>query len=59
MFRKQFYFVVSGLKIIGHGNPGNNLESLCTCRPGELPDRCFACEQYSNTTICARLDVLN
>jgi hypothetical protein len=25
----QFYFVVSGLKIIGHGNPDNNLESLC------------------------------
>jgi len=25
--RKQFYFVVSGLKIIGHGNPDNNLES--------------------------------
>jgi hypothetical protein len=25
----QFYFVVSGLKIIGHGNPHNNLESLC------------------------------
>jgi hypothetical protein len=23
-------FVVSGLKIIGHGNPDNNLESLCT-----------------------------
>jgi hypothetical protein len=23
------YFVVSGLKIIGHENPDNNLESLC------------------------------
>jgi hypothetical protein len=23
---KQFYFVVSGLKIIGHGNPDSNLE---------------------------------
>jgi hypothetical protein len=29
IFRKQFYFVVSGLKIIGHGNPDNNLESPC------------------------------
>jgi len=29
IFRKQFYFVVSGLKIIGHGNPDNNLESSC------------------------------
>jgi hypothetical protein len=27
IFRKQFYFVVSGLKIIGHGNPDNNLET--------------------------------
>jgi len=27
--RKQFYFVVFGLKIIGHGNPDNNFESLC------------------------------
>jgi hypothetical protein len=26
----QFYFVVSSLTIIGHGNPGNNLESRCT-----------------------------
>jgi hypothetical protein len=24
-----FYFVVSGLKIIVHGNPDNNLESNC------------------------------
>jgi hypothetical protein len=30
IFHKQFYFVVSGLKIIGHGNPDNNLESPCT-----------------------------
>jgi len=29
IFRKQFYSVVSGLKIIGHGNPDNNLESPC------------------------------
>jgi hypothetical protein len=29
MFRKQFYFVVSGLKITGHRNPDNNLESRC------------------------------
>jgi hypothetical protein len=25
-YHAQFYFVVSGLKIIGHGNPDNNLE---------------------------------
>jgi hypothetical protein len=25
----QFYFVVSGLKIIGHGSLDNNLESPC------------------------------
>jgi hypothetical protein len=28
IFRKQFYFI-SGLKIISHGNPDNNLESPC------------------------------
>jgi hypothetical protein len=27
---KQFYFVLSGLKIIGHGNPDINLESPST-----------------------------
>jgi hypothetical protein len=32
IFHKQFYFVVSGLKIIGHGNPDKNLESLCTTK---------------------------
>jgi hypothetical protein len=36
MFRKQFYFVVSGLKIIGHGNPNNNLETLCISVPSYL-----------------------
>jgi hypothetical protein len=29
IFRKQFYFVVSGLKIIGHGNLDSNFESPC------------------------------
>jgi hypothetical protein len=29
----QFYFVLSSLKIIGHGNPDNNLESHCTSYP--------------------------
>jgi hypothetical protein len=29
IFRKQFHSLVSDLKIIGHGNPDNNLESLC------------------------------
>jgi hypothetical protein len=27
---RKFYFVVCGLKTIGHGNPDNNLESLCS-----------------------------
>jgi hypothetical protein len=27
--RDAFYFVVSGLKIIGHGNSDSNLESHC------------------------------
>jgi hypothetical protein len=27
IFRKQFYLLASDLKIIGHGNPDNNLES--------------------------------
>jgi hypothetical protein len=34
IYLKQFYFAVSGLKIIGHGNPDNNLESYilsCCC----------------------------
>jgi hypothetical protein len=26
---QQFYFIISGLKIIGHGNPDNNSESPC------------------------------
>jgi hypothetical protein len=26
----RLYFLVSGFKIIGHGNPDNNLESHCT-----------------------------
>jgi hypothetical protein len=30
IFHKQIYFVVSGLKITGHGNSDNNLESYCT-----------------------------
>jgi hypothetical protein len=29
LFREQFYFVVSVFKIMGHGNPDNNLESHC------------------------------
>jgi hypothetical protein len=29
IFHKQFCFVVSGLKIIGHGNHDNNLELSC------------------------------
>jgi hypothetical protein len=29
IFRQQFYFILPGLKIIGHGNPNNNLESPC------------------------------
>jgi hypothetical protein len=28
MFHQQFYFGISGLNIIGHGNTDNNLESL-------------------------------
>jgi hypothetical protein len=26
---KQFHFILFGLKIIGHGNYDNHLESLC------------------------------
>jgi hypothetical protein len=40
MAHKEFCFVVSGLKIIGHANPDSNLESivisefvLCLCCP--------------------------
>jgi hypothetical protein len=29
IFHTQFYFVVSGLKIIGHGNPDSDFESHC------------------------------
>jgi hypothetical protein len=28
----QFYFVVSGMNILGHGIPDNNLESPCIIR---------------------------
>jgi hypothetical protein len=55
IFHKQFYFVVSGLKIICHGNPDNNLESLCIITvlllllvmEGEL----FCCEEYQYVTL--------
>jgi hypothetical protein len=30
LFRKQFVSIATGLKIIGHRNPDNNLESPCT-----------------------------
>jgi succinate dehydrogenase/fumarate reductase-like Fe-S protein len=30
IFHKQFYYVVSGLKIVGYGNPDNSFESSCT-----------------------------
>jgi hypothetical protein len=30
IFRKQFYTIAFGLKIIGHGNPDSNLELPCT-----------------------------
>jgi hypothetical protein len=30
----QFYCVGAGLKIIGHGNANNNLESLCITEYG-------------------------
>jgi hypothetical protein len=29
IFHKQLHFALSGLKIIFHGNPNNNLESPC------------------------------
>jgi hypothetical protein len=32
IFRQQLYFVFFNLKIIGHGNPDNNLESHCIIR---------------------------
>jgi hypothetical protein len=31
-FRKQFYNIFPSMKIIIHGNPDNNLESLCTIK---------------------------
>jgi hypothetical protein len=31
---KQFYYVVSGLKILGHLNSDNNLESHCSFDTG-------------------------
>jgi hypothetical protein len=36
ILRKQIYFVVSGLKITGHGNPDNNLESHCISKYSEF-----------------------
>jgi hypothetical protein len=34
IFPKQLYFIFSGLKIVGHGNPDNNFESSCTLKLG-------------------------
>jgi hypothetical protein len=46
IFCKQFLFIISDLKIIGHENPYNNLESpysFSVCRPSfdcvEVPFR--------------------
>jgi hypothetical protein len=33
--RTRLYYVYSGLKIVGHGNPDNNLESLCGICSGQ------------------------
>jgi hypothetical protein len=42
LFPKQVYFVSSGLKIIGHGNPDNNIETTysnykCFLHPHDEP----------------------
>jgi hypothetical protein len=42
VFHKQFYFIVSGLKIIGWGNPDNNLDSLCIFFLKHLDSNCSA-----------------
>jgi hypothetical protein len=42
--RKQFYFVIFSLKITGHGNPDNNLETHCTSTG--IIFRNFACGRY-------------
>jgi hypothetical protein len=52
IFRKNFCFVVSDLKIIGHGNPDNNLESPCTTAASIVRHRTVIC-----TTRCCRLEV--
>jgi hypothetical protein len=37
IFRNQFYFLIYGLKITGHGNTDNNLESPTTSKIGKPP----------------------
>jgi hypothetical protein len=36
IFHKQLYFIISGLKTMGHRNPDNNFESHCMY--SKLPD---------------------
>jgi hypothetical protein len=42
IFLKHFYFIISGLKIVGRGSPYSNLESPCNSvqeipgRPGDV-----------------------
>jgi hypothetical protein len=53
IFHKQFCFVVSGLKIIGHGNPDHNLESPCIRVPSNRASRMFF--SISGDTRCTTL----
>jgi hypothetical protein len=40
-FLKQFYCVASGLKIIGHRNPDDNLESPCKMKSPRTISRVY------------------
>jgi hypothetical protein len=46
---KQFYFVISRLKIMCHGNPDNNLESLCIKNGGS---RTWVCDCLVSEANC-------
>jgi hypothetical protein len=51
----QFYFVVSGLKCIGHGNKDNNLQSHCNS-PDRSINECgaFNCMRIGRRNISTR-----
>jgi hypothetical protein len=46
LHRAQFYYIISGLRIIGHGNTDNNLELHCIFKPIFVCKMCHYSSKY-------------